>query len=108
MKNVIGASAKVPPEKYILPPVFTEEKFTFQINMSALFSKDAIPTSFIINIDQTPLSYVNTGKYMFSYKGAKNIPIKDMDDKRQITVTFAVSCTGKFLPIQLIYAGKTE
>ena len=31
-----------------------------------------------------------------------------MDDKRQITVTFAVSCTGKFLPIQLIYAGKTE
>ena len=76
--------------------------------MSALFSKDAIPTSFIINIDQTPLSYVNTGKYMFSYKGAKNIPIKDMDDKRQITVTFAVSCTGKFLPIQLIYAGKTE
>ena len=31
-----------------------------------------------------------------------------MDDKRQITATFAVSCTGEFLPIQLIYTGKTE
>ena len=31
-----------------------------------------------------------------------------MDDKRQITATFAVSCTGEFVPIQLIDAGKTE
>ena len=31
-----------------------------------------------------------------------------MDDKHQITATVAVSCTGEFFPIQLIYAGKTE
>ena len=31
-----------------------------------------------------------------------------MDDKRQITNTFAASCTGEFLPIQVIYAGKTK
>ena len=31
-----------------------------------------------------------------------------MDDKHQITATFAVSCTGEFFPIQLIYTGKTE
>ena len=48
------------------------------------------------------------GKYTFSFKRAKNIPIKGVDNKRQITATFAVSCTGKFLPVQLIYAGKTE
>ena len=59
-------------------------------------------------MDQTPLSYINTGKYTFSLKSAKNIPIKGVDEKRQITPTFAVSCTGDFLPIQLIYAGKTE
>ena len=62
----------------------------------------------MINMSQTRLSHVNTGKYTFSFKGAKNIPIKDMDNKRQITVTFAISCTGEFLPIQLIYAGKSE
>ena len=59
-------------------------------------------------MDQTPLSDINTGKYTFSFKNAKNIPRKGVDEKRQVTPTFAVSCTGDFLPIQLIYAGKTE
>ena len=31
-----------------------------------------------------------------------------VDDKRQITATFAVSLTGKFLPIQLTYKEKTK
>ena len=62
----------------------------------------------MINIDQTSLSYVNTGKYTFSFKGAKDIPVIGVDDKLQITAIFAFSCTGEFLPIQLIYAGKTE
>ena len=38
--------------------------------------------------------------------GAKTVPIKGIHDKRQITATFTVSMTGKFLPIQLIYEGK--
>ena len=33
--------------------------------------------------------------------------IKGIDDKRQIIATFTVSMTGKFLPVQLIYEGKT-
>ena len=73
-----------------------------------MFSGQNIPASLIIKIDQTPLSYVNTDKYTFSFKVAKNIPIKGMDDKHQITATFAVSCTGEFFPIQLICTGKTE
>ena len=35
------------------------------------------------------------------------MPIKGIDDKRQITATFTVCMTGKFLPIQLIYEGET-
>ena len=30
----------------------------------------------IVNLDQTPLSYVSPGKYAFSFRGAKNVPIK--------------------------------
>ena len=41
-------------------------------------------------------------------KGAKHLPIKGVDDKRQITATFAVSASGDFLPMQLIYAGETK
>ena len=38
--------------------------------------------------------------------GAKTVPIKGIHDKIQITATFTVSMTGKFLPIQLISEGK--
>ena len=53
------------------------------------------------------MSYVSPGKYTFNPKGAKTVPIKGTDDKRQITATFTVSMTGTFLPTQLIYEGKT-
>ena len=58
-----------------------------------------------LNIDQTPLSYVSLGQYTFSFKGLKNVPIKGVNDKREITETLAVSSTGKLLTIQLIYTG---
>ena len=77
------------------PQFLAEEKFSFQTNISALVSESDIPPSQIINMDQTHLSYVNAGKYTLSFKGAKNIPIKVVDDKRQITATFAVSCNGR-------------
>ena len=62
----------------------------------------------ILNLDQTPLSYVSPEKYTFNPKGAKTVPTKGVDDKRQITATFSISMTGSFLPIQLIYEGKTR
>ena len=84
----------------------TFEKFTFQ---KAIYVYDHdIPTDLIINLDQIPLLYVSSGKYTFNMKGAKHVPIKGVDDKRQITATFAVSASGDFLPMQLIYAGETK
>ena len=41
-------------------------------------------------------------------KNAKNVPIQGTGDYRQITGTFGVSMSGNFLPIQLIYQGKTN
>ena len=98
-----GTTGKVDPSSQFL----AEEKYTFQRKISAAVSGHDIPQCLVLNIDQTPLSYVTPGKYTFSFKGAKNIHIRGVDDKRQITATFAVSCTGDFLPMQLIYSGKT-
>ena len=99
-----GTSGKVDPS----PQFLAEENFTFPRTISTAILEHDIPAPFIVNLDQTPLSYVSPGKYTFSFKGAKNVPIKEIDDKRQITATFAVSLTEKFLPIQLIYKGKTK
>jgi len=41
-------------------------------------------------------------------KGSKRVEVFGIDDKRQITATFAASLSGNFLPIQLIYEGKTS
>ena len=93
-----GTTGKVEPSSQFL----AEEKFTFQKSISVIMEHD-IPESWVLNLDQTPLS---PGKYTFSFKDAKNVPIKGVDDKRQITGTFAVLLTGKFL--QLISKGKAK
>ena len=43
----------------------------------------------------------------FQLLGIEECPIKRVDNKQQVTATFAVSSTKKFLPIQLIYTGTT-
>ena len=45
--------------------------------------------------------------FLLTFPAAKNDPIKDVGVKRQITA-FAISATGKFLPVQLIYPSKTK
>ena len=81
---------------------------TFQKNISKVVYEHDIPSELIINLVQTPLSYVSPGKYTFNSKGAKNVSVKGINDKRQITATFAVSAVRNFLPMQSIYAGKTK
>ena len=49
-----------------------------------------------------------TRKYTFHFKRSKHVPVKGVDDKRQITATFSVSAVGEFLPMQTIYGGKTK
>ena len=85
-----------------------EEKFTFQRAISAAVLEYDIPTSLLVKLDQTPFSYVSPGKYTFSFRGAKDVPIKKVDDKRQITGTFAVNLHGKFLLNRLIFQEKSR
>ena len=83
-----------------------EEKLTFQRRIASIIEEHDIPKELILNLDQTPLSYVFPGKYTFNPKGAKTVPIKGIDDKRQITATFTVSMTAKFLKFKSFMKGK--
>ena len=67
-----------------------------------------IPEELILNLDQTPLGLTFASKVTFTKKGSKQVPIANIDDKRQITGTFCVSMKGDFLPIHLIYKGLTD
>ena len=41
-------------------------------------------------------------------KGCSSVPIACVSDKRAIPATFVISLDGTFLPLQLIYGGKTD
>ena len=99
-----GPTGKVEPSEKFLEG----EKFSFQGEISQVVVENDIPVDLVLNLDQTSLSYISPGKYTFFSNGSNNAPIKDQEDKRQITATFVVSAAGSFLPIQLIYTGKSE
>ena len=99
-----GTTGKVEPSKQLL----AEGKITFQMFISNVVSEHDMPSELIINFNQIPLSYISPEKYTFNIKGAKNVPVKGIDEKLQITATFVFSAVGDFLPMQGIYAGNTK
>ena len=70
--------------------------------------KYQIPPSLIINFDQTPSKYVQVSSITMAKRGETNVPIAGVNDKRSITATFSITFDNKFLPMQLIYKGKTN
>ena len=95
--------------KVAVPPSLLEEiELTYLHSMFHKIEKYKIPSSMILNLDQTPLKYAPMSKYTMAKAGAKGIPLAGSDDKRVITGTFAIDLTGTFLPMQLIYGGKTS
>ena len=41
-------------------------------------------------------------------RGDKSVSIKGLSDKRNIILTFVVTLAGDFIPLQIVYAGKTK
>ena len=69
---------------------------------------EEIPPALIVNWDHTGLKYVPVSSWMMAKEGSKRVKISGIYDKRQITVVFAVTLDGSFLPIQLIYCGRSR
>ena len=99
-----GATSR-PPVPYGL---YTENRHTFLSRIVETVEQYSIPFELILNADQTPNSYVSVGKMTMAKRGEKSVPIKGLSDKRDITLAFAVTFTGDFLPMQIIYGGKTD
>ena len=65
-----------------------------------------IPKILVINLDQTPSPMVPARKHTMALKGSKNVTIAGATDKRNITTTLAITLSGNFLAMQLIYGGR--
>ena len=58
--------------------------------------------------DQTPPKYVQVSSVTMAKTGETNVPIAGANNKRSMTATFSITFDNKFLPMQLIYKGKTN
>ena len=92
----------------VAPALLAETKLYFQRKIRQLQSWHSIPDNLIINFDQTRLPYIVTGNSILNEEVAKSVPLQGKGKKKQIAGTFAVSMTGDFLPMQLIYERKTQ
>ena len=84
-----------------------EIEFLFYHEIDTYVEKFKITPFIILNLDQTPLKYVPVSQETMAPCGSTVVTIERTNDKRMITGTFAITFSGKLLPIQLIYEGKT-
>ena len=85
-----------------------EAELTFLHEIVNNVEKFQIPSLLVLNLDQTNSKYVSTSKTTVAEKGSNSVPISGLSDTRRMTATFTVTLNGKFLPMQLIYGGKTN
>ena len=103
VKRMVTTS-KIP----IAPGLLKEKQLTFQREIQVLIKWHDIPEDLVLNFNQTPLSYITVGNDTLEFEGAKSVPVKGKGKRKQTTRTFAISATGRILPMQLIYAGKAK
>ena len=67
-----------------------------------------IPRELVINLDEIGLKLVPVGAWTMAPEGSRRVEIAGLEDKRQITAAFAGTLSEEFLPMQLLYLGKTH
>lgn len=85
-----------------------EIEYLFFHEIVSYLEEYKIPESLVLNLDQTPLKYVPVSNETMAKRGSTSVTIEGSSYKRMITGTFAITLCGKFLPMQLIYGGKTD
>ena len=86
---------------------FDELKELFLLDFSNVIEMDDVPEELVINWDQMGINYVPISSWTMEKEGVKRVEVTGKDDKRQLTALFACSMSGDFLPIRLVYQGKT-
>ena len=85
-----------------------EAELLYLHNIVMIVEKYEIPHSLIMNLDQTPLKYIPAMNRNTAKQNSKSVSIAGSSDKCSITGTFTITLNGHFLPMQLIYGGKTK
>ena len=87
---------------------FAKKKREFLDDLVTTVQMEEVPPELVLNWDQTGIKLVPTTSWTMNEVGARRVELIGLSDKRQITAVFCGSLVGGFLPVQLIYKGKTN
>ena len=86
---------------------FPEVKRQFLDDVATTVMMEEIPPELVMNWDQTGIKMVPSSSWTMEQRGSQRVHLTGIDDKRQITAVFCGTLLGDFLPLQVIYKGKT-
>ncbi len=79
-----------------------------QDGLTATIDMEEIPPELVLNWDQTGIKLVPVSAHTMDKQGSACVEVAGAKDKRLITALFCGSLTGGFVPVQVIYHGKTN
>ena len=105
--NFVQRKAATAKGKYSIEN-FAEKKAEFLDDLVTTVQIEDVPPELVLDWDQTGIKLVPTTSWTMNEVGARRVELIGLSDKRQITAVFCGSLVGEFLPVQLIYKGKTS
>ncbi len=87
---------------------FAQRKREFLNDLVTTVEMEEIPPELVLNWDQTGIKLVPVSSHTMDRQGSARVEVAGVNDKRLITALFCGSLTGDFLPLQVIYQGKTN
>jgi hypothetical protein len=69
--------------------------------------EEDIPVSLYVNTDQTQVIYAQGSNLTWTKQGVKQVTTISEDEKQAFTAIVSGSCSGKLLPLQIVYQGAT-
>lgn len=91
-----------------LPANFADLRSSFLSDVTAIVTMEEIFPDIVLNWDQTGIKFVPSSGWTMERRGEKRVEMVGVNNKRPITAVFCGSAVGDFLPVQLIYKGKTS
>lgn len=77
------------------------------LRLAYVVKEEDIPAALYVNTDQTQVVYAQGANLTWAKRGAKQVATIGEDEKCAFTAVVSVACSGKMLPLQLIYQGST-
>ena len=72
-----------------------------------LVEENNISASLIQSFEKTPLKCAPVASETLKKPGSKHVAISEMTHQKSLTATFCITFSNRFLPLELLYGGKT-